>query len=180
MKGVVFIKLLELVEKDYGLEYVDDLIENSMIASKGSYTTIGDYSALEMDRLLDHLSIKTSLTKDALLRWFGKYFFDSLKKRYSGLLNQYHDPIELIANVENHINAESFKIYPKNKLPSFDLILKTKTTLEFICRSEIAMYSFGHSLIEKSFDHYGVRATIEIEKIKPDGTEVKFSILRNV
>ena len=81
MRGVVFIKLLALVEKDYELANVDDLIKSSILTSKGSYRTIGDYSPSEMDRLLELPYIKIPQTKDTLLGWFGEYFFDSTKKK---------------------------------------------------------------------------------------------------
>jgi len=48
-----------------------------------------------------------------------------------------------------------------------------------IYKSSRAMHHFGLSLINKTFEYFNTTATIEIEKIKEDGTEVKFIIKKN-
>jgi len=48
-----------------------------------------------------------------------------------------------------------------------------------IYRSSRAMYSFGRGLMNKTFEHFNSSATILMEKLKEDGTEVKFSITKN-
>ena len=41
MKGMVFIEFLELVEEKFGLEMVDNIIEQSNLESEGVYTLVG-------------------------------------------------------------------------------------------------------------------------------------------
>ena len=43
MKGIVFTEFLEMVEEKYGLEMVDDIIENANLQSHGAYTSVGTY-----------------------------------------------------------------------------------------------------------------------------------------
>jgi len=38
------------------------------------------------------------------------------------------------------------------------------------------MHSFGLGLMHKTFEHFNRRATISCDKLKDDGTEVKFMI----
>ena len=45
-----------------------------------------------------------------------------------------------------------------------------------IYKSSRAMYRFGLGLMNKTFEHFNATANIEFEKIKEDGTEVRFII----
>jgi len=179
MKGIVFTEFLELVEDKFGLAVVDKIIEKSELASGGVYTSVGTYDFSEMLNLLTHLSEHTNLSIDELLLTYAEHFFGVLVKNYPSLIDKYHDPIELISSIENHIHVEVQKIYPDAELPTFDVLEKTQNSLIMIYKSSRAMYSFGLGLMNKTFDHYNSKATILLEKIKEDGTEVKFSITKN-
>ena len=48
-----------------------------------------------------------------------------------------------------------------------------------IYRSSRAMHHFGLGLMNKTFEHFNSTASIVLEKIKEDGTEVKFIIHKN-
>ena len=179
MKGIVFTEFLELVEDKFGLEVVDEIIEKSDLKSNGFYTSIGTYNFSEMLQLLTHLSEKTRISTDSLLLVYGEHFFSVLEKNYSGLIKNYKDPIELLSSIERHIHVEVKKIYPDAELPTFETIEKTENSLIMIYRSSRAMHHFGLGLMNKTFEHFNASATILLEKIKKDGTEVKFIITKN-
>ncbi|WP_378178700.1 heme NO-binding domain-containing protein [Aquimarina sp. SS2-1] len=176
MKGIVFTEFLELVEDKFGLEMVDRIIEKSNLPSQGIYTSIGTYKFSEMLSLLTNLSINTNINTDDLLLIYGEHFFDVLSKNYGDLLNQYESPLELLGSIENHIHVEVRKIYPEAELPTFEILNKTETELIMVYKSSRAMYSFGLGLMKKTFTHFNKQASIAFEKIKEDGTEVKFMI----
>ena len=179
MKGIVFTEFLELVEEKFGLEMVDDIITSSDLESNGIYTSVGTYSFSEMLQLLQHLSKKTDISIDNLLLVYGEHFFGVIEESYPGLLATYKDPIEMISSIENHIHVEVRKIYPDAELPTFEVVEKTKDALVMIYTSSRAMHHFGLGLMNKTFEHFNSTATIELEKIKEDGTEVRFIINRN-
>lgn len=179
MKGIVFTEFLELVENKFGLEVVDKIIEQSALASGGIYTAVGTYDFSEMLSLLTHLSAHSKISIDDLLLTYGEHFFGVLADSYPGLIDKYEDPIELLASIENHIHVEVQKIYPEAELPTFEVLEKTPSRLIMIYTSSRAMYNFGLGLMNKTFEHYKSSATILLEKIKEDGTEVKFSITKN-
>lgn len=179
MKGIVFTEFLELVEEKFGLEVVDEIIEKSSLASNGSYTAIGTYDFSEMLQLLSHLSEKTKLSIDDLLLTYGEHFFRVLVESYPGLIKKYNDPIEMLASIENHIHVEVLKIYPDAELPTFEVISKTKNSLSMIYKSSRSMYYFGLGLMNKTFEHFNSSAEILMEKLKEDGSEVKFIITKN-
>lgn len=179
MKGIVFTEFLELVEEKFGLEMVDNIILNSNLESKGVYTSVGTYSFSEMLQLLQQLSEKTGLTIDNLLLVYGEHFFSVIEKSYPGLLATYNDPIEMLSSIENHIHVEVRKIYPEAELPTFVVIEKSEDFLIMDYSSSRAMHHFGLGLMNKTFEHFNSTATITLNKIKKDGTEVRFVISKN-
>jgi len=176
MKGIVFTEFLDLVEHKFGLEVVDSIIHNSDLPSNGIYTAVGTYSFSEMLSLLTNLNVETGIPIDDLLFVYGEHFFGAVEQSYPTFLSQYKDPIEMISSIENHIHVEVQKIYPDAELPTFTVIDKTAHSLVMIYKSSRAMSSFGKGLMSKTFEYFQTNASILMEKIKDDGTEVKFSI----
>jgi len=179
MKGIVFTEFLDLVEEKFGLEMVDAIISQSKLESKGVYTSIGTYSFSELLQLLQNLQTKTGISIDNLLLIYGEHFFSVIETNYKDLLSSYNDPIEMLASIENHIHVEVRKIYNDAELPTFIIKEKTKKTLILIYKSSRSMHHFGLGLMNKTFEHFNSKATIVLEKIKKDGTEVKFIITKN-
>ena len=179
MKGIVFTEFLDLVEEKFGLEMVDHIITSSELESDGIYTSIGTYSFSEMLQLLQHLSKSTGISIDNLLLVYAEHFFSVIENSYPGLLATYKDPIEMISSIENHIHVEVRKIYPDAELPTFEVIEKTDNSLILIYTSSRAMHHFGLGLMNKTFEHFNSSASIVLEKIKEDGTEVRFIINKN-
>jgi hypothetical protein len=179
MKGIIFTEFLDLVETKFGFEMVDKIIEASDLESDGAYTTVGTYEFSEMLQLLQHLSTNTNISIDDLLLVYAEHFFGVIEKNYPEFLKMYSDPIELLASIENHIHVEVIKIYPDAELPTFELLDKTDDSLIMIYKSTRAMHHFGLGLMNKTFEHFNSTATIIMEKIKEDGTEVKFIINKN-
>lgn len=176
MKGIIFTEFLDLVEEKFGLETVEEIIEQSELSTNGSYTAVGTYPFSEMLGLLKALSLKSQLSIDDLLYTYAEHFFSVLVQSYPQLIESYQDPIKMLSSIENHIHIEVRKIYPDAELPTFETLEKTENTLIMIYQSSRAMYSFGLGLMHQTFAHFNSKAEILVEKIKEDGTEVKFSI----
>ena len=179
MKGIVFTEFLDLVEDKFGLEVLDKILTQSDLESGGVYTSVGTYSFSEMLQLLQHLSAHTSISIDDLLLVYAEHFFGVIEESYPGLLATYKDPIEMLSSIENHIHVEVRKIYPDAELPTFEVIEKTQDTLVMIYKSSRAMHHFGLGLMNKTFEHFNSKASIVLEKLNEDGTEVKFLINKN-
>ena len=180
MKGIVFTEFLDLVEDKFGLEMVDKIIFASQLESEGVYTSIGTYSFSEMLQLLQHLSKHTTITIDNLLLVYSEHFFSVLEKSYPGLFATYNDPIEMLSSIESHIHIEVRKIYPEAELPTFVIEKKEKNAITMVYKSSRAMHHFGLGLMNKTFEHFNTTATIDLQKIKEDGTEVRFIIQKNI
>ena len=176
MKGVVFTEFLELVEDKFGLEMVDAIIQASDLESGGAYTAVGTYKFVEMVSLLTALIERTQLSIDELLYVYAQHFFKVIETSYAALLNSYTDPLELLASIEDHIHVEVRKIYPDSQLPTFKTINKTNQSLILDYHSSRAMYSFGLGLMHETFTYFGFDSKVRFEKLKTDGTHVRFFI----
>lgn len=178
MKGIVFTEFLDLVEEKFGIHMVDDIINASELDSGGAYTAVGTYKFAEMISLLNQLSERTKLSVDELLYLYSQHFFKVIKVSYPGFVKMYSDPIEMLASIEDHIHVEVLKIYPDAQLPTFKTLEKSENTLVLDYLSSRAMYSFGLGLMHETFRHFNIDFDIQLEKLREDGTHVRFYIER--
>ena len=178
MKGIVFTEFLELVEAKFGIEMVDKIVLQSELDSGGVYTSIGTYSFSEMLSLLKNLSSNTQISIDNLLLVYAEHFFSVIERSYPDMLAAYKDPIEMLSSIEHHIHVEVRKIYHDAELPTFEVLEKTENSLVMVYRSSRAMHHFGLGLMNKTFEHFNTTAEINLEKIKEDGTVVRFTIVK--
>ena len=179
MKGIVFTEFLDLVEEKFGLEMVDKIIAQSELESGGAYTSIGTYNFSEILQLLQNLSNNTGISTDNLLLVYAEHFFSVLEESYPSLFEKYKDAITMLSSIESHIHVEVKKIYPDAELPTFIIEEKTKNQLKMVYKSSRAMHYFGLGLMNKTFKHFNTTATIDVETIKNDGTEVRFIITKS-
>ena len=56
---------------------------------------------------------------------------------------------------------------------------KTENSIIMVYKSSRAMHHFGLGLMNKTFEHFNSKASIVLEKIKEDGTEVRFIVNKN-
>ncbi|MGY6650019.1 heme NO-binding domain-containing protein [Wenyingzhuangia sp. IMCC45574] len=179
MKGIIFTEFLELVEEKFGLEMVDQIITESELESGGAYTSIGTYEFSEMLQLITSLSKNTSIAADDLLLVFSQHLFKGLTKAHPNLVEHYKDPMILLSSIENHIHVEVQKIYPDAQLPTFEMVSQDENKMEMIYKSDKGLYMLGKGLMEETFKLFGQNAEITYEKLKEDGTEVKFILVRS-
>lgn len=179
MKGIVFTEFLEMVESKFGLETVDNIIEQTDLKSEGIYTSIGTYDFNEMVSLITGLSNEVNIPVDDLIYTFGLYLFSSLTIAHPEVIQSYNSPIGLLYSIEDHIHVHVKKLYPDAELPTFKILDKTATSISMIYSSSRGLYRLAHGLMEKTFEHFNGSAIITYELIKEDGTEVKFDITQN-
>ena len=69
-----------MVEQEFGLEVLDQIIIESNLASGGIYTSVGTYDFIEMQSLIVKLSEKTGLSVNDLLYPTEKHFLQFWKR----------------------------------------------------------------------------------------------------
>lgn len=176
MKGIVFTEFFEMVEEKFGYDVVDDIIDNSDLASGGIYTSIGTYHHSEIVQLLTNLSDKVQIEPGILLKAFGEYLFDTFLKSYPQFFDAHDNAFGFLDSIDRHIHVEVQKLYPEATLPKFDTQIDDQNRMVMIYSSERKMAALAEGLIEKSMAHYKTPSKIIKENIKSDGSEVRFII----
>jgi hypothetical protein len=176
MKGIVFTEFLDMVEKEFGYEVVDHIIEESKLDSGGVYTSIGTYPHSEIVQLLMNLSSKVLVKPTLLLKAFGKYLFETFAKSYPQFFSAVDNAFDFLKSIDNHIHVEVLKLYPDATLPKFNTFLEDENEMRMVYRSERKMAALAEGLMEKSIEFYNQKAEITTKNLSEDGTEVEFRI----
>jgi hypothetical protein len=176
MKGIVFTEFLDMVEKKFGYEVVDQIIAESKLSTDGVYTSVGTYPHSEIVKLLMNLSDKVKIDPGILLKEFGKYLFDTFLESYPQFFSAVDGAFAFLHSIDNHIHVEVLKLYPDATLPKFLSHESDNGDLIMTYKSERKMSALAEGLIEKSIKHYNEKCSLEVQNIVEDGSVVKFTI----
>ncbi len=179
MKGIVFTEFLNLVEEKFGYEMVDQLIEESDLASGGVYTAIGTYDHAEIVKLVTLLSEKVNIPVPDLLQVFAHYFSNYMVANYEPFFEKASDTFDFLSSIHDYIHVEVKKLYPDAELPHFAATKLSESELELIYTSQRKMGHFALGLIESSIAYYKEEIAIDMENLEEDGSRVRFHLQKS-
>jgi len=171
MKGMVFTEFLEMVEDQFGLDMVDDLIESTRPSSGGSYTSVGTYPFSELESMLKALCERSGQSVPDLLEAFGLRLFDRLAAGHPGIIKDFSDPLAFMESIEQYIHIEVRKLYPDADLPTFKTGRPDPDSLRLEYQSSRPMADFAAGLIKGCLTHFNTNAKVTRTHIT-DGHEV--------
>lgn len=163
MKGIIFTEFLEMVERDYGFEALNGIIDKSKLESNGIYSGVGTYDFKELGQLVKQLSLSTGMKENELLKKFGHYVFDTFYKNYGAFFANIEYPFQLLEQVDSHIHRDVKKLYPDAELPRFETKRIGSDTMEMLYSSKRRMEYFALGLMEASFIHFSINFSINME-----------------
>lgn len=180
MKGIIFTHFFEMVETEFGDETVEILIDSTETSTKGVYTSAGNYPPQDIFNLVTSLSQISQLPQATLYRHFGKYLFAGLYSNYSifppkALKNSF----SFLDSVNDYIHSDVYKLHPNAELPRFSTHYRDEQKMVLAYQSNRRMSDLAFGLIEGCLAHFGEKASIEVEFLKEDGSEVLFTIKLN-
>ncbi|WP_447970894.1 heme NO-binding domain-containing protein [Nitrospira sp. M1] len=179
MKGIVFTEFSEMVEEQFGEEMLDNIIENSELASGGSYTAIGTYDHTEILQLVTSLSAASNIEVSKLVFTFGEHLYKFFYSHYPMFFQSATNSFDFLESVENHIHVEVRKIYPDAELPSFDCRRIEPTQFEMIYRSSRPFADVAEGLITACCRHYNEAITIQRKDVDDEkGQGVRFLLIK--
>lgn len=182
MKGLVFIEFLEMVEREFSAEMVDDIIDESDLASGGAYTSVGTYPHAEMLALVANLSSKTHLPVPTLIKVFGQHLFGRFVELYPDFFQSTQHAFDFLESIENYIHVEVRKLYPDAELPRFETSRSADDNkLIMIYYSQHPFASLAEGLIEGCLKYFNEPTQLEIiDRSQGKGNHVEFHITRLV
>ena len=179
MKGIVFTEFLEMVETEFGMDMVNDLLESTQLESGGVYSAVGTYHHKEMVSLVVELSNRSGMGLPDLLKAFGKYLFNTFKTAYAPMFESATDGFDFLQRIDQEIHVEVLKLYPDAELPSFRTECLSDKVLQMDYRSDRAMGALAYGLIEACGEHYNEGFDIVMEPQTEDGKYVRFLITKS-
>jgi hypothetical protein len=168
MKGVVFTEFLDLVERRWGADTADDLVEECDLASGGAYTSVGTYDHAELLALLGRLSERSGTPVPDLIRQYASH----LMARFAASFGEFFaapDLFTFLESVDQHIHVEVRKLYPDAQLPEFTSFRDGDGRLVLEYRSARPFATLAEGLIMAAAAHYREPVTLEREALEPSG-----------
>lgn len=177
MKGVIFTEFFAFVEENHSIEFLQETIDQTDLASKGVYTATGTYPFCEMGALLTTVVERTGKDAFELLKLFGGHLFKHFSKTSSHFFEGIDNAFDFLNTVESHIHVDVRKLYPDAELPSFDTLVHTPDRFVMKYESSRGLGALCEGLIRGCLDHFGETAEIKSKLISSDPvTQIEFTL----
>ncbi|MFM7531258.1 MAG: heme NO-binding domain-containing protein, partial [Rubrivivax sp.] len=177
MKGMVFTEFLDYVRQHHGDDMVDDIIDDSDLASGGAYTAVGIYHHGEMFALCTALAARTGQAVPVVVRGFGDHLSGTFARSHPAFFARAGNLFDFLESIEGHIHVEVRKLYPDAALPSFRVEARTPTRIVLLYRSPRRMGHLSEGLIQGSARQFGVQVLVESEVLaNSDSHAVRFTV----
>lgn len=158
MKGVVFSLLEVVVTRAHGEGAWDDLLDAAEVG--GAYTSLGNYDDAELEALVAAACSALSLTREEVLRWFGRQAIPVLAELYPDLFK--HDSARpFIRGVNDVIHAEVRKLYPGAACPHFGIQETPDGRLSMNYHSQRRMCALAQGFVEGAADWWCEEVEVE-------------------
>ncbi|MGF1619682.1 MAG: heme NO-binding domain-containing protein [Rhodomicrobiaceae bacterium] len=179
MKGVVFTEFLEMVEEQHSAAFVEDIVDDAHLPSKGYYTAVGAYPHTEIISLVGCLAEKTGMPSPLLMKGFGEHLFGRFRALYPKTYEGSSSAFNFLAGVETHIHMEVRKLYPEAALPSFQVEQHTPRNFSMIYVSTRPFGDLCEGLILGCLKHFNESATVIREDLQQEPeTRIRFRITK--
>jgi len=136
MKGVIFTEFISLVEDKWGLQMINDIIDDTHDPVNGSYVSVGNYDHHQLVDLVVALHKRTGIPVNELLKAYGKALFERLVNRYGHFKLKFTSAFDLFMNLEDMIHTEVRKLLLDSNPPRF--------TCEQIDENKLKMHYYSH------------------------------------
>lgn len=180
MKGVVFTEFMELVEANWGIDMVDDLLDAVDPPSGGAYTSVATYDFQELIDLVTELSKQTESPVPDLVFAFGQYLADSFSKKFTLFFSESKNTFELLKKIDDHIHVEVRKLYPDAELPkfSYDELSGNRLLLRYESKRHLA--DLAHGLMVGAAKYYDEEIVVERTSLNTEDMAIEEFIVSRV
>lgn len=176
MKGVIFVELLKMAEKDFGEDAVDMVLDKIDLDNDGSFTTVGNYPCSELVKLVMAFSEHSGTSPEALQRKFGHWLMAHFAEHHADFFAGKADSFAMLEAVDGEIHVEVKKLYPDADLPVFSTQRVTPDHMEMIYSSQRPLVEFCYGMIEACLDQFDETADIQLCPVTNQENATKFDI----
>lgn len=176
MKGIIFTELVNFMEKQGGVLFADEVLEEADLDHGGGYSTVGTYRHEEALALVGIVSARTGTSVPELCETFGRFLFERFLILFPEIMQRFTDVDALLDHVGPHIHEEVRILYPGAQPPRVSTERKDGALLvHYESHRPMAHIAFG--LIAQGMVHFcdarvlrwthnsnGDRATFQLEQ----------------
>ena len=178
MKGLAFTTFYAHCEDRYGIEMLDDIIEDADLPNKGAYTSVGTYPFEEMVSLITALTRRTGESLPIVLESFGHSCFTKWVTYVPSHFER-KNLFDILEGIDHFHETEVRKLYPDAELPSFKVESRdeSKLVLRYFSCKPLAHLAAG--VIKGAAAHLGETIAVQHWPVE-DGTgaHVRFEVSR--
>jgi len=167
-----------MVQAEYGMDMVDELIDATEPDSGGAYTSVGTYPMKELTAMVVELGQRVDTPVPDLLRTFGAFLFPRLADGHPRVMEGVTDPLDLMETIEKHVHVEVRKLYEDARPPLFIATREGPHRLTLTYHSDRGLQDLAEGLIHGCLAHFSVKAEVSRQPLD-DGSE-RFTIDRLV
>ena len=173
MKGIILDQFVAYIRDHQGFAACEALLQSVQLPSKAAYTSVGTYSAAELETMVSACMAQRSRSRAEILIEFGEWVFPRLAARYAAVLGNVSSTFELLRILDGVIHVEVRKLYPDAELPSFKVSQLRAEELEVRYRSTRRLEDLADGLMRGAAVHF--KESIRIER-RDGADEVVFNL----
>jgi len=179
VKGVLFTEFHGLIEAEFGLEVLDQVLEQAgpALSTGGAYTSVGTYPHAELLAQLDALTQAVDAPLENMLQAYAYRLMDSFEASYPEFFEAHGDLFEFLLNVEGQMHAGVRKLYPDANPPTLEVNKLNDERLQLSYRSHRPLSVVVMPLLQAAARRYATPIDVEVISTSTDGsrTEVEIS-----
>lgn len=177
MKGIYLTIFIDMVERLYSAEMVDDIIDDANLPSKGAYTTVGTYHYSELIQLIQSLVKLTQVSPLTIQENYGNAIFRFFYDLRLPFFKDIETAFALLEAINPYVESEVLKLYPKEQSPSFATQRIHDDYLILTYRSPHPLIAVIHGVVKACLNEFKTTADIRIIDLSSDKlTHAEFHI----
>lgn len=158
-----------MVEEHYSLDTWEHLIEQTILASEGIYTSSKTYPDEEIVLLITALAKYSGEVTSELIEKFGHYLFPHLMHSLPAKINHYSNLWDFLAAVDGIIHVEVKKLSPDALTPDIKIISFNKNNMKLSYSSSRKLCFLAIGLIEQAGEYYNSSVVVSHQQCMHDG-----------
>lgn len=163
MKGLIFTSFLSYVEEQFGLKFLDQMLEKTDVKSSGIYTTVGTYDHEELLKYIVHINCVSKHKISVMVENFGFYLFEKLVNEYPKLIKQFDNSLDCIYHIDQTIHRNVRKIHANAELPNMEANFNdSKDQLTLSYHSKRPFMYLCKGLIHGCINHYNDNISVKM------------------
>lgn len=158
MKGIILNLVEDVVRREHGDDYWDDVVDASGLAA--SYTSLGTYPDQEVETLARVVAEREGSTSPEVIRHVGHEGMAMLAARYPGFFEPHDGLRSFLLSLNTVVHPEVRRLYPGAVIPDFEHVFPSPDVIELVYRSERGRCDLAEGLVLGAADHYGEHVAV--------------------